>query len=228
MDISDYEDADYTHDLNNPVPEELHEAFDLVIDGGTMEHLFDIKQCLENITRMVKIGGRIIHISPTNNFSGHGLYQFSPDLFYDFYSINKFENLNGLYVVSPIKTLLSKIYGNPKLDSWEAFRLNHNYYGKMFVSKHPAGIYFTAEKTKQSSFNKIPQQGGYYRNNLLKKNQDTMAPILKKQNFVQSLKVITKPLFRRKPFVWIRDYYRKRQKINLHKQPWGLKSDGKL
>ena len=139
MDISDYEGAEYVHDLNNPIPDELNEMFDLVIDGGTMEHLFNTKQCLENIVRMTKIGGRIIHMSPSNNYSAHGLYQFSPDLFYDYYTANNFDNLNGLYVVTPMKTML-KYYGNTRFDTWKTFELNHNFYGKMFVSKHPASI----------------------------------------------------------------------------------------
>src|SRR5690348_10401159 len=39
MDISDYEQAAIVHDLNYPVPQNLHEKFDLVIDGGTLEHV---------------------------------------------------------------------------------------------------------------------------------------------------------------------------------------------
>src|SRR4051812_23647278 len=40
MDVSDYEGAEIVHDLNLPVSKELHERFDLVIDGGTLEHVF--------------------------------------------------------------------------------------------------------------------------------------------------------------------------------------------
>ena len=75
MDISDYEGADFIQDLNHPIPDELNEMFDLVIDGGTMEHLFDTKQCIENISRMIKVGGRVIHMQVSNNYSGHGLYK---------------------------------------------------------------------------------------------------------------------------------------------------------
>jgi len=229
MDISDYEGADYIQDLNNPIPDELNEMFDIVIDGGTMEHLFNTKQCLENISRMIKVGGRVIHMQVSNNYSGHGLYQFSPDLFYDFYAVNKFINLNGLYVVSPLKTLLSKIYGNPPLDSWKTYELNNNFYGKMFVSKHPAGIFFSAEKRKESTFNKIPQQGDYHKQNIINENNEKLKTFSAKQSFKQKLKDILKPIIMIKPFIWIVEYYYKRKKYNLlYKSPWGLKSRGKI
>jgi len=229
MDISDYEGADFIQDLNHPIPDELNEMFDLVIDGGTMEHLFDTKQCIENISRMIKVGGRVIHMQVSNNYSGHGLYQFSPDLFYDYYTVNKFENLNGLYVVSPIKTLLSKIYGNPNLDSWEIFDLNRDYYGKMFVSRHPAGIFFSAQKTSHSTYNKIPQQGDYHKQNIINENNEKLATSYGKQSFKRKLKDSLKPLVIIKPFIWIMEYYYKRKKYNLlYKKPWGLKFKGKL
>ena len=62
----------------------------MIIDGGTMEHIFHIPNVLNNIYRMLRVGGRIIHISPSSNYVDHGFYSFSPTLFYDFYQTNKF------------------------------------------------------------------------------------------------------------------------------------------
>ncbi len=86
FDYSDYQGADITHDFNHPVPKTFHGAFDVLIDGGTMEHIFDVRQVLMNYMEMVKTGGSIFINVPANNLLGHGLYQFSPELFYRVFS----------------------------------------------------------------------------------------------------------------------------------------------
>lgn len=82
MDASAYEGASIVHDLNKPIPPELSERFDIVWDGGTLEHVFDYPAALSNALRMVKIGGHFACQTPANNQCGHGFYQFSPELFY--------------------------------------------------------------------------------------------------------------------------------------------------
>ena len=86
MDISDYEGADIVHNLNSPVPPELHGRFDLVIDGGTLEHVFHVPVAMENCMKITKVGGHVIIITNINNLVGHGFYQFSPELFYRIFS----------------------------------------------------------------------------------------------------------------------------------------------
>jgi hypothetical protein len=81
-DASSYEGAEVTHDLNLPVPPEFEEAHDLVIDGGTLEHVFNFPTAIANCMKMVKTGGHLIIFTPINNYCGHGFYQFSPELFY--------------------------------------------------------------------------------------------------------------------------------------------------
>jgi hypothetical protein len=44
--------------------------------------------------RLAKIGGRVIHHVPINNWVDHGFYQFSPTLFFDFYQANGFDDLS--------------------------------------------------------------------------------------------------------------------------------------
>jgi hypothetical protein len=82
LDVSDYEGADVIHDLNEPVPPELHDRFDVVFDGGSIEHVFDVKTVFRNYMSMVRPGGRLIVLTMANNHLGHGLYQLSPELFY--------------------------------------------------------------------------------------------------------------------------------------------------
>ena len=82
IDNSDYEGASFTHDLNVPVPASLEQRFDAVIDGGTLEHVFNFPAALASCMRMVATGGRLFIFTPANNHLGHGFYQFSPELFF--------------------------------------------------------------------------------------------------------------------------------------------------
>ncbi|MDA0577408.1 MAG: class I SAM-dependent methyltransferase [Verrucomicrobia bacterium] len=82
MDYSDYEGADVLQDLNTPVPETLKQKFDVVFDGGTLEHVFNFPVALRNCMDMVAVGGSLFFHLPANNNCGHGFYQFGPDVFY--------------------------------------------------------------------------------------------------------------------------------------------------
>jgi SAM-dependent methyltransferase len=84
FDVSDYEHATVVHDMNTPL--RYHRQFDTVIDFGTLEHVFNSPVALANVAALCKSGGRIMHSLPANNYSGHGFYQFSPELFFSLYS----------------------------------------------------------------------------------------------------------------------------------------------
>jgi len=86
IDISSYEKASILHDMNQPLPRELCNKWDTVIDGGSLEHIYHFPQAMDNCSRLCRTGGQIIHFVPGNNFLNHGFYQFSPDLFYQLYS----------------------------------------------------------------------------------------------------------------------------------------------
>lgn len=81
LDISDYQNATILKDLNNPI-EDQDEQFDLIIDGGTLEHIFNFPVAITNLMRMTRTGGSLFLSNPANNLCGHGFYQFSPELMY--------------------------------------------------------------------------------------------------------------------------------------------------
>ena len=92
FDASDYENATYVHDFNNPIPDKFKNRFTCVVDGGTLEHVFNFPTAIKNSMEMLKVGGHFLGLTPTNNYSGHGFYQFSPELFYQtFVPENGFE-----------------------------------------------------------------------------------------------------------------------------------------
>lgn len=94
--IDIYPDESPTHliDLNLPIDQGYNENFDLIYDGGTIEHCFNIPQVLRNTAAMLEIGGRVIHHTPTNNWVDHGFYQISPTLFFDFYEAAGFDDFS--------------------------------------------------------------------------------------------------------------------------------------
>ncbi|HKO28707.1 MAG TPA: hypothetical protein VJU80_14710 [Solirubrobacteraceae bacterium] len=82
LDTSDYEGADILWDLNQPVPPELHSRFTVLLDAGSLEHIFNAPVALMSYMRMVRPGGHLLLALPANNLCGHGMYQFSPEFFY--------------------------------------------------------------------------------------------------------------------------------------------------
>lgn len=82
IDASDYEQATIIHDFNNPISPNHKGKYSLVLDSGTLEHVFNFPVAIKNCMELTKVGGHFIGIYPANNFFGHGFYQFSSELFY--------------------------------------------------------------------------------------------------------------------------------------------------
>ena len=80
MDNSAYEGASIVHNLNLPIPSDS-KKYNYIFDGGTTEHVFNMPQVFENVINLLEIGGIFASAVPNNNFSGHGMYQFSPEFF---------------------------------------------------------------------------------------------------------------------------------------------------
>lgn len=151
LDVSSYEHAEIIHDLNGPLPPALHGQFNLIIDGGTLEHVFDVRQALTNIALMLAPGGRIIHISPANNYTNHGFYQLSPTLYFDYYAANHFTDLRG-YIAEQDTYLYDR-------RPWELFELSAE--AGRLTSRNPLMLLFIAEKTVQSTAGVVPTQAFY-------------------------------------------------------------------
>lgn len=85
IDASDFENASIIQDLADAIPKELEEKFDVIYDGGTCEHIFDIPTAYRNIDKMLKPNGVLIGHSPCNNWINHSFYQINPELVYAFW-----------------------------------------------------------------------------------------------------------------------------------------------
>lgn len=82
LDASGYEGATVIHDMSQPIDTSSWSRYSVVIDGGTLEHIFDLPPALQNRMKLLEKGGHFISIGPADNWLGHGMYQFSPELFH--------------------------------------------------------------------------------------------------------------------------------------------------
>jgi len=108
LDSNDFEGSEIICDLNRPVESTFRKRFDVVFDGGTLEHIFDTKAALLNIDSLLLDGGLVIHEVPSSNAIDHGFYSFSPTFFQDFYPNQGYEIIELLLVVK--RGRCAKIY----------------------------------------------------------------------------------------------------------------------
>ncbi len=157
FDYSDFEGADFVVDLNqHGMPSESIGAYDVVLDSGTLEHIFHLPNALANVVDLVKVGGRIVLLSPSSNHIDHGFYMFSPTLFSDFLGANRFM-LDKIYVVR---------YSGDLNELWEAYEYEPGAWRDLHIGGldgNPYAIFVVATRTERSTSNVVPQQG-YYAN----------------------------------------------------------------
>ena len=89
---------DFIHDLNNPFPEKYMNRFNIIVDPGTIEHVFDIKSGLANIVRALKVGGTVIQQVPIYSYNG-GYYNINPNLLNNFYVANGFADIKMFIIM---------------------------------------------------------------------------------------------------------------------------------
>ena len=85
LDNNKFENASFMKNLNNPPGDEdadNKDQFDLIIDGGTSEHVFNPIVAFANYMNYLKPNGNLIQALPVNNNIDHGVYQFSPTFFW--------------------------------------------------------------------------------------------------------------------------------------------------
>jgi hypothetical protein len=86
IDFSSYEGASVVQDIGAELRPDLIGQFDLAVDGGTLEHVFNYPVAVGNLMRLVRLGGAVYTQNPCNGLAGHGFYQFSPELLYRVFS----------------------------------------------------------------------------------------------------------------------------------------------
>lgn len=83
LDVSDYQQSEIICNLNHPVAQVYIGQYDVVFDGGTLEHLSNLPTALTNIFSLLRKGGIYYFGGPCNNWVDHGFFQFSPTFYSD-------------------------------------------------------------------------------------------------------------------------------------------------
>jgi hypothetical protein len=156
LDASAHEGATHIHDLNKTgILDATGRKYNFLLDGGTTEHVFHQPNVFRNIFDVLEIGGYVLHVTPSNNYVDHGFYQFSPTLYFDWYSSNKWKIIKKHFIKHTIRADVEPwIFYDLEPDSLEPFsfgRLD----GAMYVTM------FCAQKTEESTYDVIPQQNIY-------------------------------------------------------------------
>jgi hypothetical protein len=152
IDFSTYEGASIIHDMNLPIPDELKGRFSVVIDGGTLEHVFNYSQALKNAMDMVAVGGHFLVITGCNNWMGHGFYQFSPELFFRAFSDENGFTLEHMFACE--SRLRGRWYrvSDPKAIGQRVELINN----------HPTYLLIEAKRLRKTEiFAAAPQQSDY-------------------------------------------------------------------
>jgi hypothetical protein len=151
VDASDYERASITHDFNKPVDASLVGKYTCFVDFGSLEHVFNIATALKNSTDLLEVGGHFLSVTTANNFMGHGFYQFSPELFFNYLMHNGFTDVEIFlmpYRAFPFFFRVAdprEIRGRVEL-----------------VNAEPVLMGVIARKKKQVSVQEFPIQSDYY------------------------------------------------------------------
>lgn len=152
LDFSDYEQATIVHDINAPIPDHLKNRFTCVYDGGTLEHVFDFPRAIRNAMEMVAVGGHFMGVGPANNHSGHGFYQFSPELYWRIFSEANGYSIEEVSVCECQRDAPSYRIVNPA-------ELGRRV---QFTNSRPTYLMVRARRLRQTEiFKTIPQQSYY-------------------------------------------------------------------
>ncbi len=82
-------------DLNYPVA--LGEQFDILVNAGTAEHVFDVGQFFRTAHDLTRPGGLMIHVMPFRGWLEHGFYSFNSTFYRDLASANGYTMLIHAY-----------------------------------------------------------------------------------------------------------------------------------
>lgn len=83
-------------DLNHEIS--LSQKFDISINFGTGEHVFNVYQFFKTIHDYTKSGGIMLHTMPFLGWMDHGFFNFQPTLYWDLAESNGYDVLAFLFI----------------------------------------------------------------------------------------------------------------------------------
>jgi hypothetical protein len=91
-------------DLNYPTG--LAERYDMVIDNGTAEHVFNVAQFFASCHELTRPGGLMVHATPFVGWIEHGFYTFQPTFYWDLAAANGYAMVMLVYTeIDPMRVV---------------------------------------------------------------------------------------------------------------------------
>lgn len=157
----------FQFDLNQNISQayKFNERYELVINNGTGEHVFNQYSLYENIHNLTNKNGIMLHIMPFIDWVNHGFYNFNPILYADLAAANNYQILD----ISIANNNGSEIKFKNKEKSkimFEQVKPNYNSSFKNFLTEAKSKlsenimIVVILKKITNEGF-KIPLQGKY-------------------------------------------------------------------
>jgi SAM-dependent methyltransferase len=159
IDVSDFEGAEIVANLNNPIPANLENSCDFLLDGSTLDNIFDPVTGLRNIARLLKPGGRAFINNLGNyskQFNGIPYTMFNPLWFYDYFVWNNFDDVQVYCTLH--ESAGSRVY---KLSHGHARRKWGSGYITPLVCEGPITVTVFVEKGRDSTWDLSPSQHAY-------------------------------------------------------------------
>jgi hypothetical protein len=159
IDISDFEGAEIILDLNKEIPDELAGTCDLLVDGSTLDNLFDPVNALHNTLKLLGPEGRVclsIQGNYSTHFTGIPYLIITPIWIYDFFVANRFADC--------------QVYCTIWTENGQStYTLNHEHatrrWGrglvKPVISEFHMQISVFARRDRNSTFDTMPNQHVY-------------------------------------------------------------------
>tara|TARA_B100000767_G_scaffold247291_1_gene247503 strand:- start:427 stop:1284 length:858 start_codon:yes stop_codon:yes gene_type:complete len=183
IDINEEENS-LAFDLNTVIEDTYgyKEKYDLVINNGTGEHVFNQFSLFKNMHNLCKKNGIMLHIYPFIDWINHGFYCLQPIAFADVSAANNYEilkisfgNSNGAEVSYNIE--LNRLFGQLKPNDLKSDIFEVMEFAKKHLDKNILIVSMLKKKSNDEFV--IPLQGKYL--------SDVNS--LKKRNIYQSQKV---------------------------------------
>lgn len=139
-------------DLNQPIS--LGRKFDVVYNGGTAEHVFNVWQFFKTVHDHTANGGFMIHGAPFTGWLDHGFFNFNPTFFWDLAAANGYIVQLFMYTeLTPLKIV--RIAHREQLADMAKE-------GRIGTNSHIYAVF----KKPDENFTFVTPQQGYYANTI--------------------------------------------------------------
>jgi hypothetical protein len=148
----DFHGSDHALKLDLNVPIDLGRRFQIVLNLGTAEHVFNVAQVFKTIHDHAVPGGIMVHGLPFSGWVDHGFFNFNPTFWWDLAAANDYTMMAAVYAeLNPLK-LIQLHTRESIIEMARQERIGRN-----------SLIYTVLRKAGDDSDFRIPMQG-YYAN----------------------------------------------------------------